>query len=70
MIKVVFYCDIVSENGEVIDEDFDFDEGIFKSQEALDQYMKNCDYVIGECCGYWGSDEGILKEVITDEVVE
>lgn len=68
MIKAVFYCDIQSEDGEIIEEDFDFDQGTFKSQEELDKYIKNCGYEVGKPCGYWGDDVGILKEILTDEV--
>lgn len=67
MVKAVFYCDIQSEDGEIIEEDFGFDQGTFESQEELRTYMANCNYEIGEPCGYWGDDVGILKEIVTDE---
>ena len=70
MIKAVFYCDIQSEDGEIIEEDFGFDEGTFENQEELDKYIKNCGYKVGKPCGYWGDDVGILKEILTDEVDE
>ena len=70
MIKAVFYCDIQNEDGEIIQEDFDFDEGIFDSQEKLDKYMYLMGYEIGETCAFWGNDVGILKEIVTDEVDE
>lgn len=67
MIKAVFYCDIQNEDGEIIQEDFDFDEGTFDTQEKLDKYMHLMGYEIGEPCGLWGNDVGILKEIVTDE---
>lgn len=70
MIKAVFYCDIQNEDGEIIEEDFDFDEGTFENQEKLDKYMYHMGYEIGEPCGLWGNDVGILKEIATDEVDE
>lgn len=70
MLKTKFYCDIHSEYGNIIEEDFAFDNGNFESQEELERYIKKCGYEIGEPCGYWGDDVGILKEVVTDEVDE
>lgn len=67
MLKVTFYCDIQSEDGDIIEQDFDFDEGTFKSQEELDKYCDNCGYAVGEPCGYWGNDVGILKEIFQEE---
>ena len=64
MINATFYCDILNEDGETIQEDFDFDKGTFESQEDLKKYMTNCNYEIGEPCGSWGTDVGILKEVM------
>lgn len=64
MINATFYCDIQNEDGETIHEDFGFDKGTFESQEELKKYMANCNYEIGEPCGYWGDDVGILTEVM------
>lgn len=66
MIKAVFFCDIYQED-EVIDS-FGFDEGTFENQEELDQYIRTCNYEIGQPCGYWGDDVGILTEILTDEI--
>ena len=67
MIKAIFSCDIVDEDGEVIEEDFDFDEGLFENDNALEEYIQNSNYEIGEPCGYWGNDVGILKEIVRDD---
>lgn len=63
MLNVTFYCDIENENGEIVEQDFDFDTCQFENKEKLEKYIKNCNYEIGEICGYWGNDIGILKEI-------
>ncbi|MBQ6907519.1 MAG: hypothetical protein IJQ28_03990 [Clostridia bacterium] len=69
MLRVIFFCDIQNEDGDTIEQDFDFDNGVFESREELEKYCKFCDYEIGEPCGYWGNDVGILKEIFVDEEV-
>ena len=68
MLKVIFYCDIKTPEGEIINKDFDFDEGTFQDKTALERYCKHEGYVIGEPCGYWGEDTGILTEIVCDEI--
>lgn len=38
MLKAVFYCNIQTPEGEIINEDFDFDEGTFSDENELNKY--------------------------------
>lgn len=69
MIKAKFYCNIFTEDGELIEESFDFDSGEFKNREELNKYMTRCGYEVGEPCGYWGNQVGRFDRVITDEII-
>ena len=40
-VKAIFYCDIKTPKGEIINKDFDFDEGTFQDKTALERY---CNY--------------------------
>lgn len=68
MLDVTFYCDIENEKGETIEQDFDFDNGYFINEEEIEKYMKKCNYEIGEICGYWGNDVGILKDITIEYI--
>lgn len=68
MINVLFICDIESNNGELIERDFDFDRGTFDNIRNLEQYKDSCNYEIGKPCCYWGDDVGILKEIVIEEI--
>lgn len=68
MLKAVFYCNIQNPDGEIINEDFDFDEGTFPDKASLVQYCKSSGYIIGEPCGSWGDDVGILTDIVYDEI--
>lgn len=68
MLKAVFYCNIQTPEGEIINEDFDFDEGTFSDENELNKYCKNSGYEIGKPCGCWGDDVGILTNIVYDEI--
>lgn len=67
MIEVGFYCDIITD-GEVIEDNFLFDECTFHSKKEIKKYMEENGYEVGQPCGEWGDGVGILREVIYDEI--
>lgn len=71
MINATFYCDIFTEDGDLIESEFDFDSFTCDTQEELDNYIKRNAYVKDECCGYWGSDYGIYRyaSIVHDYIV-
>lgn len=69
VIRAKFYCDIYNKDGVLLQESFDFDTGEFESLDEMKKYCKREGYVIGEPCGMWGSDKGILTEILTNEDV-
>ena len=68
MIRATFYCDIISPTGEILEEGFDFDSITCDTREEVDTYIKNEGYVEGESVGTWGGDEGILTEIVVEDM--
>lgn len=64
MVKAVFYCNIMNDNGDIIEYDFDFDDIKCKTREEVDSYIKKSGYTVGESCGCWGEDIGILTDIV------
>lgn len=63
VIRAKFY------DGVLLQESFDFDTGEFESPDEMKKYCKREGYVTSEPCGMWGSDKGILTEILTNEDV-
>ena len=67
MIKATFYCNIVNENEDIIESEFDFDNYQCNTREELDKYILDNGYQVGETCCYWGNNKGVLTEIFIDD---